>query len=155
VLAHCVHLPDDGAGLAGTIVHNPRSNLNNAVGYARPVRFPNPVALGSDGIGADMLAEFQLAYVLHRSVDVTTGPDPAWAWLEAGRSLVPEAAEDRVTWSYDPMEPWHLAFTPGVSPVEIEIGGEVVIADGRPTRVDPDEIRARAGEQARRLFARL
>jgi len=34
LLAHCVHLPTDHS-LKGTILHNPRSNLNNAVGYAR------------------------------------------------------------------------------------------------------------------------
>jgi hypothetical protein len=37
----------------------------------------------------------------------------------------------------------------------VEIGGEVVFADGRPTRVDADEIRAKAREQAVRLHARL
>ena len=64
LLIHGVHLPDDH-GLAGTFVHNPRSNMNNAVGYARPARFAatgNPVALGTDGIGSDMLDEFRVAY---------------------------------------------------------------------------------------------
>ena len=51
--------------------------------------------------------------------------------------------------------PWHLAFTPGVQPVEVVVGGEVVLRDGRPTRVDPVEVRARAREQAERLWARL
>jgi cytosine/adenosine deaminase-related metal-dependent hydrolase len=154
LLAHCVHLPDDH-GLRGTISHQPRSNLNNQVGYARPFRFDNPVVLGTDGIGADMIDEFRLAYVMHRSEDVTTGPDPAWSWLENGSALVPEAANDEVVWSYEPMDPWHLAFTPGVGPVEVTVDGEVVLRDGTPTRVDGDEVRAKAREQAQRLFARL
>ena len=154
VIAHGVHLDDDH-GLAGTIVHNPRSNLNNAVGYARPARFSNPVALGSDGIGAAMLDEFALAYVCHRADDVTATPEIAWEWLETGRDLVPETRADRVTWSYEPMEPWHVAFTPGIRPLRVEVDGQVVFDDGRPTRVDPDEIRAKAAEQARRLHARL
>src|SRR5882757_7984711 len=33
ILAHAVHLDRN---LAGMVVHNPRSNLNNAVGYGRP-----------------------------------------------------------------------------------------------------------------------
>ena len=37
ILAHAVHLD---RALPGTVVHNPRSNLNNAVGYGRPARFP-------------------------------------------------------------------------------------------------------------------
>jgi cytosine/adenosine deaminase-related metal-dependent hydrolase len=154
LLAHAVHLPTDHA-LAGTILHNPRSNLNNAVGYAEPARFRNPVALGTDGIGANMIESFRLAYVLQRSVDVTCGPDTAWSWLETGWDLMPDARDDEVTWSYEPMDPWHLAFTPGVRPLEVRVAGEVVLADGRPTRVDADEVRARAREQAARLHARL
>ncbi len=154
LLSHCVHLPTDH-DLQGTILHNPRSNLNNAVGYANPARFTNPVALGTDGIGANVIESFRLAYVMQRSVDITTGPDPAWAWLEEGWNIVPEARNDEVTWSYDPMDPWHLAFTPGVHPVKVKVDGEVVFAEGRPTRVDADEIRAKAREQAARLHAKL
>jgi cytosine/adenosine deaminase-related metal-dependent hydrolase len=154
LLIHGVHLPDDH-GLRGTIVHNPRSNMNNAVGYARPARFANPVALGTDGIGADMLAEFQLAFVAARADDVTFSPDTAWSWLEQGWSLVPEARSDRVRWSYEPMEPWHLAYTPTVRAIDVDIDGEPALRDGVATRVDPVEIRARAAEQAARLHARL
>ncbi len=154
VLAHCVHLPTRHS-LRGTIVHNPMSNMNNAVGYAHPARFENPVALGTDGIGADMLESFRLAYGLNRSVDVTASPETAWSWLAEGWNLVPEARDDQVVWSYDPIDPWHLAFTPGVRPRQVTVDGEVVLADGRPSRVDPDEIRAKAREQAARLHARL
>lgn len=154
LLAHAVNLTGDHP-LRGTIVHNPGSNLNNAVGYADPRRFTNPVALGTDGIGADMVDTFRLAHLLHRSVDVTATPETAWGWLATGWDLVPEARQDRVTWSYDPMDPWHLAFTPGVRPLRVEIGGEVVLDEGVATRVDPTEIRAKATEQAARLHAAL
>ena len=154
LLAHCVHLPTDH-GLRGTILHNPRSNLNNSVGYANPVRFANPVALGTDGIGANVIESFRLAYVMHRSVDVLATPDPAWSWLEQGWEIAPEARNDEVTWSYDPMDPWHVAFTSGIRPVEVKVDGEVVLAAGVPTKVDAAEIRAKAAEQAVRLHARL
>jgi cytosine/adenosine deaminase-related metal-dependent hydrolase len=152
LLAHCVHLDRP---LPGTIAHNPRSNMNNAVGYARPARFENRVVLGTDGIGGDMLEEFRIAYVRQREDDVTATPDAAWSWLENGYVLVPEAAADTVRWSYEPIDPWHLAFTPGVQPLEVVVDGQVVFQDGRPTRVDPVEVRARAREQAKRLWARL
>jgi cytosine/adenosine deaminase-related metal-dependent hydrolase len=148
LLAHAVHLDRP---LAGTVAHNPRSNLHNAVGYGRPARWPT-VVLGTDGIGADMLEEFRIAFACHRADDVTAAPAAAWSWLEAGATLVPGVLEDRVTWSYEPMEPWYLAYTPGVRPVQVEVAGSVVLADGRPTRVDPVEIRAKAAEQARRLW---
>jgi cytosine/adenosine deaminase-related metal-dependent hydrolase len=154
LLIHGVHLADDH-GVRGTIVHNPRSNMNNAVGYARPARFANKVALGTDGIGADMLDEFRLAFVAARSVDVTVSPDLAWSWLEQGWSLVPEARADSVRWSYAPMESWHLAYTPTVRAIDVDIDGAPAMRDGGPTRVDAAEIRARAAEQALRLHRRL
>lgn len=153
LLVHAVGLDRE---LPGTIAHNPRSNMNNAVGYAAPARWPNPVVLGTDGIGADMLEEFRLAYVAHRAHDVRATPETAWGWLETGYRFVPEARLDRVTWSYDHVDsPWHVAFTPGIRAIRVERGDEVLLADGRPTRVDLDEVRAHAAEQARRLHSRL
>ncbi len=159
LLIHGVHLPDNHA-LAGTLVHNPRSNMNNAVGYARPTRFSGPVALGTDGIGAAMLDEFRVAFARHREDDVTATPEMAWSWLAAGWELFPEARADRVRWSYEPMDPWRLAYSTGVRPTDVWItnadgAGEQVIADGHATRVDADQIRAHAAEAADRLFARL
>ena len=152
LLAHCVHLDEP---LPGTVLHNPRSNLNNAVGYARPARFER-VALGTDGIGASMLEEFGVAYVLHRSDDVTAKPEAAWSWLvDGGHALVPEAATDEVTWSADRADPWYLAFTTGVRAERVVVDGEVVVDDGRVTKVDGERIRARAWEEARRLWQAL
>lgn len=154
LLVHCVGLDRD---LPGTIAHNPRSNMNNAVGYAAPARRPNPVVLGTDGIGADMLEEMRLAYVAHRADDVLASPDTAWSWLGAGWSMIPEARDDTVTWSYDHVDSaWHVAFTPGIRALRVETAtGEVLLDEGRPTRVDLDEVRAHAAEQAARLHARL
>jgi cytosine/adenosine deaminase-related metal-dependent hydrolase len=154
LLVHCVSLDRD---LLGTIAHNPRSNMNNAVGYASPARRPNPIVLGTDGIGADMLEEFRLAYVAHRADDVLASPDAAWSWLEAGYRIVPEARDDTVTWTYDHVDSaWHVAFTPGIRATRVVAGnGEVLLDDGLPTRVDLTEVRAKATEQAARLHARL
>ncbi len=154
LIVHGVHLPDDH-GLSGTVVHNPRSNMNNGVGYARPSRFSNPIALGTDGIGSDMLDEFRIAFVKAREVDVTTTPDEAWGWLGAGWDLFPEARNDVVTWTYDVMDPWRLAYTTAVGPLEVEVDGEVLFANGEPTRVDANEIKAKASEAAAKLFAKL
>lgn len=154
MIIHGVHLPDDH-GIRGTIVHNPRSNMNNSVGYAHPARFDNPVALGTDGIGADMLSEFQLAYVKQRDHDIGAVPDTAWSWLEQGWQLFPEARADRVTWSYEPIEPWHLAFTPTIRAIDVEVDGRLALRNGVATHVDADEIRARAREQAVRLHSTL
>ncbi|MDQ1725511.1 MAG: hypothetical protein QOG52_2539 [Frankiaceae bacterium] len=151
LLAHCVHLDRP---LPGTVAHNPRSNLNNAVGYGRPARFER-VVLGSDGIGSDMLAEFALAFVVQRADDVLATPELAWSWLTAGADLMPAVLDDVVTWSHDPIDPWQVAYTPGIRPVRVQVDGEIVLDDGGPTRVDSIEIRARAREEAQRLFRRM
>lgn len=154
LLVHCVHLDRD---LPGTIAHNPRSNMNNAVGYADPAHRTNRIVLGSDGIGADMMEEFRLAYVAHRASDVTASPDIAWSWLANGYSFLPECENDRVHWNYDHVDSaWHVAFTPGVrATTVVSSSGEVLLADGLPTRVDLVETRRKAAEAAQTLFARL
>ena len=122
----------DDHGLPGTIVHNPRSNMNNAVGYARPARFANPVALGTDGIGADMLEEFRLAFARlrerrrHRRADDGVGL--------AGRGLgtcSPRRSTTGSRWTYAPMDPWHLAYTTGVRPLRGRGRRRGRAADGR------------------------
>ncbi len=153
LLVHCVHLDRE---LRGTIAHNARSNMNNAVGYANPAIRPNRVVLGTDGIGADMLEEFRLSYARLRESDVTQSPDTVWEWLVSGWDLVPEAKTDTVTWNYPQVEPWHIAFSPGVRAQRVEqADGTVLLDNGVSTRVDAVEIRIKAREHAARLFSRL
>ena len=70
--------------------------MSNGVGYARPAARPNPMVLGTDGIGADMLEEARLAYARLREDDVEASADVAWDWLATGQRWFPEAAGDRV-----------------------------------------------------------
>jgi hypothetical protein len=131
--------------------------MNNGVGYARPAARPNPTVLGTDGIGADMLEEARLAYVRLREDDVLASPDTVWQWLDNGYALFPEARDDRVTWSYEHADSaWHVAFTPGIRALDVVAAdGTELLRDGEPVRVDAGEVRAKAAEQAKRLFARL
>ena len=154
LLVHCVHLDRN---LRGTIAHNPRSNMNNGVGYAYPSQRANKIVLGTDGIGADMLEELRLAYVAYRADDVTLSPDLAWSWLENGYDFIPECRDDQVTWNYDHSDsPWHVAFTPGIRAINVRSSeGEELLQDGLPTRVDLHEVRSKASEAAQRLFAKL
>lgn len=78
VLAHCIHLGDDAIDQLNeaqvTVAHNPRSNMNNAVGYAPLAKLRCPVMLGTDGIGGDMLAEARCAWL--KSRDARAGKSP-------------------------------------------------------------------------------
>ncbi|HEY3245772.1 MAG TPA: amidohydrolase family protein [Phycisphaerae bacterium] len=85
VFAHGTHLDAEAtarineAGL--TIAHNPRSNMNNAVGYAPIERFHGPVMLGTDGIGGDMLTEAKLAWLKARDARIDITPRDVLAML--------------------------------------------------------------------------
>jgi cytosine/adenosine deaminase-related metal-dependent hydrolase len=153
LLVHAVHLDRP---LPGTIVHNPRSNMNNSVGYANPVRFSNDIALGTDGIGADMLEEARLAYVRLRESDVSQTPETVWQWLRNAERFFPEIVRDSVTWSYDNVDsPWHAAFTPGIRCVEVRVDGNLVVDNGKPTHFDMNEIRSKAFEATTKLHKKL
>ena len=153
LLVHAVHLDRP---LPGTIVHNPRSNMNNSVGYANPVRFSNDIALGTDGIGADMLEEARLAYVRLRESDVTQTPETVWQWLRNAEKFFPEIVRDSVKWSYDNVDsPWHAAFTPGIRCVEVRVDGNLVVDNGKPTHFDMNEIRSKAFEATTKLHKKL
>jgi putative selenium metabolism protein SsnA len=73
IAAHCVHVNSGEIGrLAATrtnSVHNPRSNMNNAVGRApveEMVRAGVNVGLGNDGFSMNMIQEIKVAYLLHK-----------------------------------------------------------------------------------------
>jgi cytosine/adenosine deaminase-related metal-dependent hydrolase len=152
LLVHCVFLDRE---LPGIIAHNPRSNFNNSVGYASPAKWTNRIVLGTDGIGADMGEEFRLAYVAHRNDDITATPETAWSWVANAQDLFPESQNDVVSWSYSPMQPWELAFSPGARATDVWVDGTQVVALGKAIMVDREEIRAKAAEYAEKLFTRL
>jgi putative selenium metabolism protein SsnA len=73
IAAHCVHVQrNEIARLAETrthSVHNPRSNMNNAVGRApveEMIRAEVNVGLGNDGFSMNMMQEMKVAYLLHK-----------------------------------------------------------------------------------------
>ncbi|MCX6044267.1 MAG: putative aminohydrolase SsnA [Chloroflexi bacterium] len=73
IMAHCIHIDSWEMALlkqTGTFVtHQPRSNMNNAVGAAEIVpmlRGGIPVCLGNDGFSNDMFAEMKVADLLQK-----------------------------------------------------------------------------------------
>jgi len=91
IFVHCVHVDDDEMDIlaeTGTsVVHNPESNMNNAVGVTPLFSLLKKgvlVGLGTDGMGSDMLAQMRCAYLLHRLAN----HDPRVAFMEAPQLLV-------------------------------------------------------------------
>ena len=180
LLAHGVHL-DPGeieavAAAGATVVHNARSNMNNGVGRAPLAALGERVALGTDGIGADMFEEGRAAYFRRREEDIETAMSwPLERLAEGARvageafgepllgRLVPGAPADAVVLRYPavtPVEPptlaGHWLFGIGAGSVrDVIVGGEVVVREGRPTRVDADAVAAEARAGAARLWHAL
>ncbi len=96
IFVHCVHIDEEEmdviAGTGTIVVHNPESNMNNAVGVTPILKMLKKsvlVGLGTDGMGSDMLAQMRCAYLLHRLAN----GDPRVAFLEAPQMLLQNNAE--------------------------------------------------------------
>jgi cytosine/adenosine deaminase-related metal-dependent hydrolase len=93
---HCVHIDESEMDIiAGTktgVVHNPESNMNNAVGVTPLFQLLKKnvlVGLGTDGMSSDMLSQMRCAYLLHRLAN----RDPRVAFMEAPQILLQNNAE--------------------------------------------------------------
>jgi len=96
IFVHCVHIDDAEmdivASTGTTVVHNPESNMNNAVGVTRLFDLLKRgvlVGLGTDGMSSDMLASMRCAYLLHRLAN----HDPRVGFMEAPQLLLGNNAE--------------------------------------------------------------
>ena len=184
ILAHGTHLPARNVGRisaqVAAMAHNPRSNMNNAVGYA-PVARMSHVALGTDGIGSDMFTEARFAWLKARDAGPTRRGRPALTPVDivgmlahsahvasgllgvtVGR-LTPGAAADVVITDYRSATSLdaanaagHLLF--GIGPQHVRhvlIGGDWVLRDRRAVRLDEEQARHEAASIARELWSRL
>jgi cytosine/adenosine deaminase-related metal-dependent hydrolase len=180
MLAHCVHVDDREIGLiresGAWVAHNPRSNMNNRVGRAPVAALGERVALGTDGIDGDLFAESTTAY--WRAHEEDPAIPPAWV-LErlaagaafAGRAfdepllgrIEPGAPADLVVLAYDPPTTVtaenlgsHWVFGLSARHVrDVIVDGEMVVRDRTLSHVDEAEVRAKAREEAARLWARI
>jgi len=163
------------------VVHNPESNMGNAVGCApvldmlkRGVR----VGLGTDGYTADMLESLRSTNLLHRHQQ----QDASAAWVEPhtmlfeqnadfasacfgetlGR-LMPGALADIIIVDYDPPTPMtqenlngHVIFgMTGRSVASSVINGRIVMQDRQICLVDEKAEFAKARELAAALWRRF
>jgi len=180
LLAHCVRVSDAEMGLVrqagSTVVCNPRSNMNNGVGLSPFMHASSGVALGTDGIGGDLLAEAQTGYFRAREAELST---PATWSLDritegarfAGRvhgepllgQLRPGAPADVVVLDYPTPTPvtaenlaGHWAF--GLSSAHVRdvfVAGQLVVENRRSTRVDEVAVAREGAVEAERLWARM
>ncbi len=186
IAAHCVHVDMHEMELlrdTGTwVTHQPRSNMNNAVGAADidgMLRAGLRVCLGNDGFSNQMWADWKAAYLLHKVVH----RDPRRAngmnivqmaiYNNAALAstffpdsppglLIPGAAADLILVDYHPTTPltagnlpWHILFGFEASMVTTTIcAGKVLMRDRVLLTLDEAAITARSRELASEVWKR-
>ncbi|PID59121.1 chlorohydrolase [candidate division KSB3 bacterium] len=92
LFAHCVHLEDSDIETINHydafVLHNARSNMNNAIGYAEKLSSFHNVALGTDGIGANMFEEMKTAYFKHKDAGGPYWPGDFLGFLYNGNVIL-------------------------------------------------------------------
>jgi putative selenium metabolism protein SsnA len=186
IAAHCVHIDAHEMELikeSGTwVTHQPRSNMNNAVGLA-PVesmlRFGIKVCLGNDGFSNSMWDEWKDAYLLHKAASRDPrrmgGNDVTRMAIYNNSSLantyfpnapigqiIPGANADLIFLDYKaPTDvnavnlPWHIIF--GFQPSMITttiVAGKILMKDRELATLDEARIAARARELSHKVWKR-
>jgi len=179
ILGHGTHLDKaslDIAREAGCwFAHNTRSNMNNAVGYAPVHLMGKQVALGTDGIGADMFEEAKFAWFKARDARNGIGIGDVVGFLTGAQNLAsamldvrlgvlePGGAADLVVLDYPtptsvtPQNLYgHLIF--GMSSqivTDVMVNGRWVVKNRQVVGVDEDKIRAEAQRVAKKVWQRF
>ncbi len=189
IAAHCVHVDRIETEIlldSGTwVVHNPRSNMNNAVGTADlpwMLKIGIPVGLGNDGFSNNMFTEMAVCYLTHKQATGDPRTLPAdqvvqMAWAHNARiartffpglgerlgQLAPGAPADVILVDYDPPTPltagnlpWHIIFGMDGTGVDTTIvAGRVLMRHRQLLTLDEAAIMAQARDLAERLWKRM
>jgi putative selenium metabolism protein SsnA len=164
------------------VSHQPRSNMNNAVGVAdvpAMLRGGMKVVLGNDGFSNNMFTEMKTAYLLHKAwrgdPRVATGSEIAqMAWTNNAAlarqffpkpigELTPGAYADIILLDYVPITPltpanlpWHVLFGADGSHVTTTmVAGQVLMRDRKLLFLDEQAIGAASREVASQTWQRF
>jgi putative selenium metabolism protein SsnA len=185
IAAHCIHLTEEEKDLLAQtkamIVHNPQSNMNNAVGRTDIfgyLRRDVAVGIGTDGMSADLRPDIRTAMLLHKHdlKDYNVG------WNEIQQMVFknnPSIFERVTGQKIGKIEPGHLAdlilvdyFPPtpltsdnfwghflfGIVDAEVDttiVNGEIVMKNKIIPNLDEQEISEKAEVVANRVWERF
>jgi cytosine/adenosine deaminase-related metal-dependent hydrolase len=186
IAAHCVHIDESERLLlqeTGTWVsHQPRSNMNNAVGamaFDAMMEHGMKICLGNDGFSNNMWAEWKAAYLLHKVMNrdprAANGADIAQAAAYNNARLaerffvgtrlgvlVEGASADLIFVDYHPYTPlnegnlpWHILFGFEASMVSTTIvDGTILMRDRQLVTLDEAAIAEEALALAPKVWER-
>jgi cytosine/adenosine deaminase-related metal-dependent hydrolase len=156
------------------LAHNCRSNMNNHVGYNGELPHVKNVALGTDGIGSDMLLEAKFAYFRHRDSGGPLGPGAFMRFLQSGNEILHRGfgesfgrvekgyKADLLILDYDCPTPLvrenvagHVIFGMGSRDVDTVIVNGRVVMESRSFRWDTAVVYTDAQAAARALWQKM
>ena len=178
ILAHGVHLSKKDIQLINEhdsfLVHNPRSNMNNGVGY---LKYPGQItntAMGTDGIGSNMLEEIKFAFFKNKESKNKITGEIFLKFLQNGNQILeryfnqklgriaPGYMADIVVYDYLPPTPLvnenlsgHLTFGLSSHDVETVIINGKIVYENRQFPFDTSSIYSDARNAAKKLWARI
>jgi putative selenium metabolism protein SsnA len=178
IFAHAVHLTSKELKQVRAtktwLIHNPRSNMNNQVGYASLQNFGSRAALGTDGFPADMFEEASVGYYKLKDAKAKIDGSMPVTLLNTGQKLVSQifgkkfgalnsgSVADIVIFDYRPPTPltkenlpWHFLFGMKASMVEsVMIEGRLVVKNRSVVGLDIEEIVKKSSVVAKRIWER-
>jgi putative selenium metabolism protein SsnA len=185
IAVHCIHITEEemdmlkDSGVA--VVHNPQSNMGNAVGVSPVLEMMKKgilVGLGTDGYTADMTESYKTAAILHKHAKGI--PSVAWAeppvmLFENNRAIMERFIKGRVgilakdayadiiivdykgpTAVNENTINSHILF--GVSGRHVDttiINGKIIMKERALVTVDEEALLAKSREQAQKLWERI
>ena len=187
ILAHGIHLSENEIKLLAQsqswLTHQPRSNMNNAVGVAAVEKLLESgvnLCLGNDGFSNAMWQEWFFTYLLQKDhkgdpramngydvIKIAVGNNSRlatqiWDGLRVG-VIEPGAAADIIFIDYHPITPmtagnlpWHILFGFRDGMVTMTMaGGKVLMKDRKLLFLDEAEIAAKSREVASQTWSRV
>ncbi|MDP3684443.1 MAG: amidohydrolase family protein, partial [Ignavibacteria bacterium] len=178
ILVHGVHLTNNDLEILNRhnafLIHNPRSNMNNSVGYMDQLHQVKNLGIGTDGIGANMFEETKFAYFKNQGAKGKMGMGEWMRVLQNGNVLLERYfdskfgkieegfAADVVLLDYQtptPMQSENLAghFLFGFSSRDVEtviINGKIVYEE-RAFAFDTSNIYKEAQKAAKKLWSKM
>jgi len=185
IAVHCIHIDENEIDILKKtdtiVVHNPQSNMNNAVGTAQVLKLFEKgltLGLGSDGFSPSLFDEIRAANLIHKIINkkstVAYVEIPEMA-LKTNPSIVerffPKKIGKLATGAYadiilkkyitpTPLTPdnfWgHVIF--GIAGAEVDttiVGGKVLMRKGILTTIDEKSVREKSALLAKNLWERF
>ena len=182
----CVHLDYAEINIlqdtSTRVVHNPRSDMNRALGLAKiptMLRRGMCVGLGSDAFSSDMFEEMRAAYLLHKwrcgdGAAISADDAVSMGFRHNGLighqffarplgKLITGAYADLVFLDYDPPTPLtgenlssHIIF--GLDGTHVNttiVGGKILMRDHQLLTLDENQVHAEARRAVRELWHRM